>query len=138
MPKRLHKSPQLAAIYAEKLIANDKDQQAEHILTACLKSQIDDQLIVLYGQLKPQDPNKYLQRAEKWLKANLNHDGLLLMLGKICIEQQLWGKARRYLEQAQDINKSKEGCALLAKLCEMIGNQEQALAYYREGLLLES
>ena len=136
MPRRLHKSPQLAAIYVEKLMNSDENQEAEHILTACLKSQIDDQLIVLYGKLEPQNPSKHLQLAEKWLKACPDHPGLLLTLGHICIQQQLWGKARRYLEQAQAINKSPQAYALLAKLCEQVGEADQALAYYREGLLM--
>lgn len=138
MPRRLHKSPEIVAIYAENLIHRKQDQIAEHILTTRLKSQMDDQLITLYGQIKPQNPGKHLQHAEKWLRERPKHEKLLLTLAQICLEQQLWGKARSYLEQALAIKKSKQAYLLLAKLYEKLGQEEQALSYCREGLLMSS
>jgi len=93
-------------------------------------------LIDLYGLAIGAEPNKQLTRAEKWLSAHPDHAGLLLTLGRLCLQQQLWGKARSYLEKSVTVMPTRENCLALAKLLEQLGERDLALKYYREGLSL--
>jgi HemY protein len=46
---------------------------------------------------------------------------LLLTLGRLCRQQQLWGKARSYLEAALAIAPSRAAHVELAQLLEQLG-----------------
>lgn len=60
---------------------------------------------------------------------------LLTVLGKLSIKQNLWGKARSYLETSIDIEPSAEAYLLLAKLLEeKMHEPEKAQTLYQKGL----
>jgi HemY protein len=61
----------------------------------------DDGLAALFGQLPAgRDGGSRLSRAETWLAGHAASPALLLTLGRLCREQQLWGKAEDYLHRA--------------------------------------
>lgn len=135
-PRKIQKDPTVLAVYARHLLDCKAHQAAEKELFIALKKQWDDRLIELYGLVIGAEPNKQLARAEKWLSAHPDHAGLLLSLGRLCLRQQLWGKARNYLEKSVAIAPARENCLALARLLEQLGERDLALKYYREGLLL--
>jgi HemY protein len=54
---------------------------------------------------------KQLQAAEGWLKNHPDDPGLLLTLGRLCLQSSLWGKARDYLEASlQATTQSRSLC----------------------------
>jgi HemY protein len=75
-----------------------------------------------------------LSHAEKWLKDHGQDPVLLLTLGKLAIQAELWGKARVYVESAIRHGPSPEAYARLAQLLEQMGEQAKAQAAYRDGL----
>ena len=63
---------------------------------------------------------------------------LLLVLGKLCTRQQLWGKAQSYLEASLSVEPTYSAHLALAQLQEGLGNPDAALRHYRGSLELAS
>ena len=91
-------------------------------------------LLPLYVECLPRDARKHLERAEAWLKRNPGDPILLLALGLICMKQELWGKARSYLEASLSVEPSHTAFVTLGELLERIGKPEEASTVYRRGL----
>jgi HemY protein len=46
---------------------------------------------------------------------------LLLTLGRLCLQNSLWGKARDYLENSLQVQRNPEACAELAQAFGSVG-----------------
>lgn len=81
-----------------------------------------------------------IEHCEAWLLKALNDAELALTLGTFCLQQKLWGKAQRHLEQAlSDASTSRTICEAhlkLGQLHESLGNQEKAAEHYRQCALI--
>jgi HemY protein len=77
-----------------------------------------------------------IAHAEKWLHQHPRDEALLLTLGRLCREQQLWGKARSFLETSIAVRPTRAAHIDLAQLLDQL--QESALAerHYRAAALL--
>jgi len=126
--------PQLVLAYAEQLRQLGADGQAEEILRTALKRQYDSHLARLYGLLRGNDPVRQLQTAEGWLKDHPADASLLLTLGRLCLQNSLWGKARDYLEGSLRVQRNPETCAELARLLAQLGDTEGSNQLFQEGL----
>jgi HemY protein len=80
------------------------------------------------------DPGKQLQTAESWLKNHTDDAGLLLTLGRLCLQSSLWGKARDYLESSLRLQRNPEACAELARLLAQLGETDRSNQLFQEGL----
>ncbi len=138
VPKRLRQSPQLLHEYATNLRRLDAEEQADGVLNEFLKKQFDPALMRLFGQLRGDDTNRQLATAEQWLQEHGQHPELLLALGRICLRNQLWGKARSYLEASLGTKPMAETCCELGNLLQQLGEKEKAANYFRQGLEIAS
>lgn len=130
--------PQLLLAYAEQLRGLGAEQEAEELLRTALKRHYDASLVALYGTLCTADPGRQLQTAEGWLKQQPNDPQLLLALGRLCLQNRLWSKARDYLEASLAQSRSAQGCAELARLLAHQGEIARSNQLFQEGLgLLE-
>ena len=67
----------------------------------------------------------------------LPRDGaLLLTLGRLCRQQQLWGKARSYLEASLAITPSRAAHIELAQLLDQLEESALATRHYRAAAVL--
>ena len=132
LPSYLQKQPALVAIYTKYLLTNNKTKDAETILKMILRKVLDADLLELYAAL----PNtiKKLARAEKWLKTNPENAALLLCLGRICKQQQLWGKAYQYLELSVRLAPTADVYTELGQIAITRNDLRGALNYYSKGL----
>ncbi|NWB91172.1 heme biosynthesis HemY N-terminal domain-containing protein [Pseudomonas agarici] len=126
--------PPLVLAYAEQLRRLGAEVQAEETLHAALKRQYDSHLARLYGLLRGRDPARQLQTAEGWLKEHPADASLLLTLGRLCLQNSLWGKARDYLEGSLRVQRNPEACAELARLLARLGDTERSNQLFQEGL----
>lgn len=129
----LRNDPQLIATYVEQLRRLGAQQEAEEVLRSALKRGYDSRLARFYGVLRGSDPAHQLQTAELWLKQHPQDPALLLTLGRLCLQNQLWGKARDYFETSLKLERHPETCAELARLLAHLGELERS-----NHLLLES
>jgi HemY protein len=93
-------------------------------------------VVRLYGECLGKDVLKQIERAENWLKLHPEDAALLQTLGKLCMKQELWGKAQSYLEASLSIEPSVEAHLALAQLLEKIGRAEEAGKHYRESMVM--
>jgi HemY protein len=126
--------PALVLAYAEQLRRLGADAQAEEALRACMKRDYNTHLARLYGLVRGSDPAKQLQTAEGWLKNHPDDPGLLLTLGRLCLQSSLWGKARDYLEASLRVQRNPEACAELARLLAQLGETDRSNQLFQEGL----
>jgi HemY protein len=132
LPKPLATEPLIVAEYVRFLLKNNEYSSAKELLRRCLRKDFHPQLIALYGDL-PSD-EKQLVFAESLLKKHAHSAALYLCLGQLCVKQQLWGKAKHYLEQANEIEPSPLAYMTLGKLHEKLGDPVLACASYKRGL----
>lgn len=128
--------PQLVLAYAEQLRQLGAEAQAEKALRTALKRQYESHLARLYGLVRGEDPVRQLQTAEGWLKLHPDDPSLLLTLGRLCLQNRLWGKARDYLESSLNLQRNPETCAELARLLAGLGDTERSNQLFQEGLVL--
>jgi HemY protein len=101
LPQRLQQTPAITAAFASRAARLGLEDAGRQAVADTLDAQWDDGLAALYGQLPDgRDGGSRLVRAEAWLAGHAASPALLLTLGHLCREQQLWGKAEDYLHRA--------------------------------------
>ena len=138
LPKELLRNSVVVSHYAKLLKAANDGDTAERILREQLKRDWQKNLVIQYGLVETSLPEKQLGRAEIWLKDHGDDAALLLSLGRICMRNELWGKAREYFESSYQLERSGETCAELGRLLASLGEHEQSNRYFQEGLLLST
>ncbi|KMQ80274.1 HemY protein [Candidatus Burkholderia pumila] len=133
-------SPRLADLAAELLIALDRRAEAKKIVEDALAHNWDARLLRRYSDcIVGGDAFPLIQRAESWQKEHTEDADLLFTLGRLCLHQQLWGKAQAFLEQAlklADNERLKIRAHLtLARLFEQLGEADKAAEHYRASVL---
>ena len=131
VPKDLKRLSPVISAYARALIEAGEMDEAEILLRNALTRQWDDALVALYGQLQASDCGRQLIAAEGWLKERPNDALLLLTLGRICLMNQQWEKAREYLELSLRLKRSVEVYGELGRLCAALGDPERGSEYLR-------
>jgi HemY protein len=104
---------------------------ARQALEELLDKDWDSSLARLYGVCSEDDPTACLARAERWLVRQPRDAGLLFALGRLCFQNQLWGKAESYLEASLALTPSVETHLALAQLAERLDRAEMAQKHYR-------
>ncbi len=135
VPDNLKQLPEITEYYANLLINAGATNQAEELLRNFLDSNWHESTIMLYSELNVQVENTPLETAEKWLQDHQHNAYLLLALGKMCMTQALWGKARHYFEASLSASPMPVTYLQLAHLLDN-HMKEHSLAqqYYRLGL----
>ena len=121
----------VARTAAQLFIALGDCRRAHEIIEAALEAEWSEQLILLYGECLGADILAQIERAEKWLKSRPRERALLLTLGRLCLQQELWGKAQSYLEASLSEEPSRSAHVALAQLFDRIGKSGDADRPYR-------
>jgi HemY protein len=132
-PTSVYQDANMVSLYAKLLLEKGADIEAESLLRNLLKKTCQDDWIRLYGLAKGQ-PKKQLKFAETLLDEQPNNPVLLLTLGRLCLNEHLWGKARAYLERHISLQPTTIGYSLLAELMDRLGFPEKRNDYYKKGL----
>lgn len=133
-PRAVKQDPVILHVYIECLLAQGLQDEAEQCLAVGLKKVWDEPLVLQYGLIDSSTPKKALRKAEHWLVKHPHDPMLLLTLGRLCIQNQLWGKAKTYLENSLAFSPDAQTHATLAKLLENMGEGQLARTHYRAGL----
>src|SRR5262245_31928750 len=138
LASELKQSPALLARRALALDRLGAGGDAERELKAALKRNWNAALVAAYGEVHGSEPAKQLQTAEGWLKNYPEDPTLLACAARLCMANELWGKARSYLEASIALAPSPETYALYGRLLARLGEGENAALAYRSGLALVS
>lgn len=136
--RELKKQPAMLAAYARQALRVGAADQAEPVLRKALKSSWAPELVAAYGRLETSDPSAQLTQAEKWLNERPEDAVLLLACGRLCLKNQLWGKARSYLETSLAIRPDPETWQIFGELLVQLGESGAASEAFRQGLAAAS
>jgi len=136
LPASVQQDTALLAVYIEQLLRLDAHEQAGQLLRAQLGRDWDSRFVYLFGETREPDPGAQQARAEQWLEQHPHDPVLLLSLGKLSLQNRLWGKARHYLEESIGLQPTAEAYRFLAGLLEQLEEPEAAAECYRKGLAL--
>lgn len=138
VPKLLRSEPRLVLARARTLARCGAVTTAEAEVRRALRERWDASLIRFYGELPLPEAAQHLKNAEAFLRERPEDPDLLLCVGRLSFRNQLWGKARSYLETSLSIRPTPEGCAALGQLLDRIGDREAAARAYQRGLALST
>ena len=138
MPKHVRSIKRVLLSYITSLYQVGEANRAEVLMRKSLKLDWDDALIRLYGIVEGGDPQKQLITAESWLRQRPNDPELMLALGRLSQRNQLWGKARDYLESSIALKAQPEAYVELARLMVQLGEHKKSSDYYQKGLALST
>ncbi len=108
--------------------------KAEKDLAAEIKGEWRGPLVRLFGMVDGVDATKQLRGAENWLKTHGEDVDLLLTAARLCLKNELWGKARSYLETVIAIRPTPEAYQEYGRLLNQLGEGNAAADAYRAGL----
>ncbi|MBE0509809.1 MAG: heme biosynthesis protein HemY [Chromatiales bacterium] len=134
LPKARKQQADFVAHYAQRLVELGEGAQAEQLLRGYLSKRYDADLAARYAQLDGAQVAPRLALLEPWLEQHPADPVLLLALARLALRNQLWGKARSYLEASLAIEAGAEARHALAELLIQLGEKDQALAVYRQQL----
>ncbi len=136
IPAPQRRDAKVAGAAARCFMALDDCAQANRIIEQALEVEWDSELAGLYSECAGGEATRRIERAEKWLKNNPREAVLLLVLGRLCAQQELWGKAQSYLEASIAVEPTYSAHLALAQLHEKLGNPDAANRHYRASLEL--
>jgi HemY protein len=136
VPRPLKQHVALLEAWYSGLIRTQQHDLAEKELANELKRDWRTPLVRLYGLVNGTDPVRQLSRAESWLKHHPDDPELLLAAARLCLRNELWGKARSYLDTVLSIRPTPEVYQEFGRLLNQLGDDEGAANAYRAGLNL--
>jgi HemY protein len=136
--KRLRANLDVLDAYYLALIRTGQNEKAEKDLVSALKSDWRGPLVRLFGLVEGPDPSRQLRRAEGWLAKHGDDPDLLLAAARLCLRNELWGKARSYLETVLSLRPTPEAYQEYGRLLDRLGATNAASDAFRDGLDLVS
>jgi HemY protein len=131
VPKQLKRQPAILKAYAEALKSAGNQAEAEKALRIYLKKDWDNDLVVLFGELRGNDPGKQLILAESWLRERPNNASLFLCLGRLALMNNQNEKAKEYLQASVKLETNARAYAQLAQLLHAQGDEKASLECYQ-------
>ena len=132
---RWQRNIELRNLYGEMLHKVGEDEEAEKHLRWILNREWRADTVRLYGHLTGADASHQLGVADAWQKEYGENADLLTCLGRLCLRNEIWGKARQYFEKSLLLRSDPVTSAELARLLYALGEKEQAARLYEQGLL---
>ena len=134
IPRHLKADTRILEAYYNALMRLGLHEKAEKEIAAALKSEWRGPLVRLFGLVEGPNPSKQLKRAEGWLSSHEDDPDLLLAAARLCLKNELWGKARSYLETVLALRPTPEAYQEYGRLLNQLGENDAAADAYREGL----
>ena len=136
VPKPQRRDIALLEAWFEGLMRTGQHLRAEKELAAAIKSEWRGPLVRLFGVVEGDDASKQLKRAEGWLAAHSEDPELLLAAARLCLRNELWGKARSYLETVISLRPTPEAYREYGALLNQMGETDAAADAFRDGLAM--
>lgn len=131
-------TPAILAEYVEQRIGWNQEVSLQALLEKAIKKQWNDRLVYQYGRLTLGPAFERLKLAEKWHKTQPEQQQnpvLLLTLGRLACQSQLWGLGQSYLKESLAIQPQVETFHSLAQCYEAEGKDAQAAITYKEAIV---
>ena len=123
--------PAVALEAARACIAAGEAGSATSIALASIEAHWDEAVVAIWAQCADTAAVNRLERAERWLRDRPADGVLLRVLGQLCLERELWGKAQSYFEASLATQAHRTTHLDLARLLDRLGRTDSANAQYR-------
>ena len=123
-PVRYKENEKVVKHYSELMIRLDDKTAASEALEKAIARNWSDVLVIFYGEHDFSASPQQLLVAESWLMERPANSNLLLSLGRICMRNELWGKAKEYYEASIKITPCAEAYGELSRLLKHLGELE--------------
>lgn len=135
-PRYIKKKADVVCAYVKQLQRfAGTEKEIEDLIRKTLKNDWNAELANIYGHLKFDNLNRQLVIAGAWLKQYGPQPELYLLLGKLCAQIKLWGKAKDYLDKCLALGPNAEASLVYGQLLEALDQHEEAIQKYRDGLI---
>jgi uncharacterized protein HemY len=104
--------------------------ELEKLIRKVLRRTWYPELVPLYGQLQVKSNKQQLAIVGGWLKIYGPHQSLFLLLGQLCVQLQLWGKAKDYFKKCLEMGACPDASLAYGNLLEQLGDTQAAIAIY--------
>ncbi|MEQ1533910.1 MAG: heme biosynthesis protein HemY [Sideroxydans sp.] len=131
MPAAFKANYKIAAQAARAYMQLGEGAVARHLLTESLNREWNSELVTLFGDCLQGSVVAQIDQAERWLPVHHDDANLLLTLGKLCLHQELWGKAQNYLDASISVQATRDAYLARAQLAEKVHNTEDAARFYQ-------
>ena len=135
-PGEFKRRPKVVAAAARAFLHQGDCRSAKQIITDRLNAAWDSDLVMLYEECLTGEAGSHIEQAERWLKQHPDDAGLLLVLGKLCLHQELWSKAQNYLDASNSIAPSSAAYTALGHLSEKLQQPDEAFKYFQKAMAL--
>jgi HemY protein len=134
--RAVQKNPQVVYCYAQALVENKLDEEAEVILRKSVSNHWHRASVDLYGRLQIIEVYRQLKTLESWQSDHANDAVLLLALGRIHLRHQQRELARDFFNRSIVAQKSLDALLEMARLLEQMGDHKRSAEYYEQTLSL--
>lgn len=134
LPSALRSEQSIMDVYLDVLFQLKAEEEAQHFLQEQLKKEWRPSLLLHVLRCKQSTPEERLSWLEPYVAEHEDEAALHHVLGMLCLEAQLWGKAAAYLEQALALSPQPNYALALGRLQHQMGQAEAALATLSQGL----
>lgn len=135
IPRKLKRTPRILEAYIRELSQFEQGHaEAARLIGQNLKRGWYPALALLYGDLPAENETSQLAAVEEWIKQHGEQKELLYLAGKLCLRNQLWGRARTYFEQLLESSPSPMVWQAMGELHARTGESEKAREAFEKGL----
>jgi HemY protein len=135
LASKLRMQPQIMAAYTEQAMRFGEFNGLAESLEKAIKNQWDERLVYWYGRIQFGPAYDRLKKAQAWLKQYPNSAVLLLTVGRLACQSQMWGQAHGYLRQSLTLQPELETFHALAECYESEGQDSEAALVYKQAML---
>ncbi|MEX2130277.1 MAG: heme biosynthesis HemY N-terminal domain-containing protein [Pseudohongiellaceae bacterium] len=122
LPHRFHEDEKLVVHVVRLLLSAGAKSDAARIVESHLGRIWSKELIEMYGATDFGENPQQLVHGEIWLRERPRDAKLLLALGRICMRNRLWGRARDYFEASLRSEPSPDAYGELSRLTAALGD----------------
>lgn len=134
IPRAQRRRVRVVEAYVIQRLRHKSTAGCERLLRQVLRHTWDSSLVRLYGLVRGSKPARQLA----WLEGQLHtHPGdavLLLSLGRLAAREQLWDKAKTWLEASIAADPSPDTCYELSSLYRRAGDAKAAAKVLQQGM----
>jgi HemY protein len=134
--RAVQKNPHVVYCYAQALVENKLDEEAEVILRKSVSNHWHRASVDLYGRLQIIEVYRQLKTLESWQADHANDAVLLLALGRIHLRHHQRDLARDFFSRSIVAQKSLDALLEMARLLEQMGEHKRSAEYYEQTLSL--
>jgi len=135
LPTHFQQDEKILTLYVDELVSLKEPTLAEQVLLKGISHEWRNDWVERYGLVVSDTPEAALKKAETWLKTQAKNPVLLLTLGRLCMQNQQWGRARDFFKDSLSIQPQVDTYAELARLQKFLGEEGKSQEVYRQGLL---